>query len=270
MSTYIIGDIHGCLDELKLLLDKLTFCNKSDSLYFVGDIINRGKDSLNAIQFIRSLSNAHIVLGNHELHLLALAEKIITRPTSHPLQEILDAKNKIDIVEWIKQQPLIRTISKKDIVVHAGIPPQWSIKKALRLSNQACDQLQSNQCLQLLQLTYNNPKQIDWHPNLPTQKCLAYTLLALTQMRKCDHKGSLELKFNQNCSHKADLLPWFEWPTKRKGRIFFGHWASLRGRSSNPQCIATDTGCVYGHELSAYHLEQNRFIRVNTSHLIGK
>ena len=121
MSTYIIGDIHGCLDELKLLLDKLTFCNKSDSVYFVGDIINRGKDSLNAIQFIRSLSNAHIVLGNHELHLLALAEKVITRPTSHPLQEILD-ENKIDIVEWIKQQPLIRTISKKDIVVHAGIP----------------------------------------------------------------------------------------------------------------------------------------------------
>ncbi len=270
MSTYVIGDVHGCLDELKLLLDKIKFCQKLDTLYFVGDIINRGKDSLNTIQFIRSLSNAHVVLGNHELHLLALAEKVITRPADHPLQEILNAKNKIDIIEWVKQQPLIRAINNKDIIVHAGIPPQWGTELALILSNQACNHLQSNQCNKLLNSIYHGPKQIDWQSNLPTQKCLAYTLLALTHMRKCNHKGSLELNFNQTYSHQSDLLPWFEWPTRRKERIFFGHWASLRGQSSNPKCIATDTGCVYGHELSAYHLEQNRFIRVNTPHQTGK
>jgi bis(5'-nucleosyl)-tetraphosphatase (symmetrical) len=258
MATYVIGDIHGCLDQLHHLLDKLAY-NKEDQIYFVGDLVNRGPKSLETLLFIKSLTNAKVILGNHDLHLLALAYKIISRPQPHPLDDILQSPHKIPIIEWLRHQPLMQEINPTIFMVHAGIPPQWDIKTAHQHANDVANIFKSDKITQLLELLYSDLN-ATWSDNLSIWKTRQYITLALTQMRKCTQQGHIFLQFNKNTFSENTLKPWFEL-YQHPEKIIFGHWAKINGESTNERCIATDTGCVWGGQLSAYHVETDTFIR---------
>ncbi len=260
MATYVIGDVHGCLLQLNNLLEKIAY-SPTDKLYFVGDLVNRGPDSLDTLMFIKSLPNTNIILGNHDLHLLALAYKIISRPAPHPTDSILNSPHKIKLIEWLRHQPFMHKINDNTFTVHAGIPPQWDVNTAQKNARAVEKIMQSATINKLLELLYSKLN-ASWSEKSDLWQTHQYTALALTQMRKCTHNGELYLKFNNKGIAANQLKPWFEWYNQPEN-IIFGHWAELRGESTNQRCIATDTGCVWGGQLSAYQVEEQCFIRVD-------
>jgi bis(5'-nucleosyl)-tetraphosphatase (symmetrical) len=260
MATYVIGDVHGCLEPLTHLLDKIAYSN-TDKLYFVGDLVNRGPKSLETLLFIKSLHNTRIILGNHDLHLLALAYKVISRPTPHPTDNLLNSPRKIALIEWLRHQPLMHKISNNSFMVHAGIPPQWDISTAMQQAQDVEQVMQSDHINKLLELLYSQLN-TSWSEQSDRWQRLQYTALAFTQMRRCTQLGEIELKFNDKTITENLLKPWFEW-YQQPENIIFGHWAALNGESTHPRCIATDTGCVWGGKLSAYHVEKQCFIRTD-------
>lgn len=258
MATYIIGDVHGCLHPLHQLLEKIEL-SPQDRLFFTGDLINRGPHSLEVLNVIMRLPNAQVVLGNHDLHLLAIAYGSTDARPSESMQTVLLSPQKRNIIEWMRHQPLLRTINPQCILVHAGLPPQWDIPTASQHANTVEKLLQSHQIKRFLDALYQHEQVIDASHSSPQ-----YTTLSLTQIRRCTRLGDLELKYHKSKQTQDLLRPWFEWYDQPE-MIVFGHWAALRGKSKHPHCIATDTGCVWGGQLSAYHLEAGTFIRVDST-----
>ena len=255
MSSFIIGDLHGCYTELRRLLELVNFNENEDTLICVGDLVNRGPDSLGVLRYLMRLPRCHIVLGNHDLHLLALHHKIIQRSPSHRLRAVIETADIKTIVDWLIQQPLALRFDENKIAVHAGIPPQWSPTEALYLSYEVQISLQKNPTLFLKHMYGNNPTK--WCHNAPHWDRLRYITNALTRMRLCHGNG--ELVFNSDeRAHSHLAKPWFDYYSY-SDTVFFGHWAALNGKSTNPKCIALDTGCVWGNMLTAYHLETERF-----------
>jgi bis(5'-nucleosyl)-tetraphosphatase (symmetrical) len=263
MARYIIGDVHGCLKQLENLLDKIQFNCKEDHLYFVGDLVNRGPQSLETLRFIKSLKSTTIVLGNHDLHLIAMAYGITPCPATHLLHPIIHSKYKIELIEWLRHQPIIHSIDQQHIVVHAGIPPQLPIDTILKYTNQIHDVLTGDNIQELLTLLYQDFT-VHWDDTLSHWQSLQYITLALTQIRQCSKEGTLEIKFKQSSLKSETVKPWFQWYHQPQD-IIFGHWAALKGETGNKQCTATDTGCVWGYQLSAYTLDTDTFQRVSGS-----
>lgn len=266
MATYIIGDLHGCFDELQTLLKKINYQPKKDQLWFVGDLVNRGPKSLECLRFVKKLhkkGRAQIVLGNHDLYLLAAYagfEKFKSK--SDTLKAILEADDAPQLMDWLRKQPLMVSHPTQNVVmVHAGIPPQWSITEAQTYAKEVESHLQSAdwQTFATQNLFGNKPDA--WSKELKSWDYIRYITNAFTRMRYCDRHGKLDFKLkstpdSQSDNPKALFQPWFM-HKKRKNRtheIFFGHWSTL-GVVDDYSIHSVDTGCLWGGKLTAYCLK---------------
>ena len=258
MATYAVGDIQGCFDPLCRLLDKLKFDPENDTLWVAGDMVNRGPDSLQTLRYLKSLGNRCIaVLGNHDLHLLAVAAGIRKQKGSDTLDEILQAPDRDELLYWLRHQPFVHHDTRRNItMVHAGIPPIWSIEKALKKSHKLEAALQGEQYEKTLKKLFQSDQPRIWHKDLGPWKKLRLTANYFTRMRFCDEDGLLDLD-NKTSVPAPNEAPWFNFPGTRCYRetIVFGHWAALEGRSGRKNIHALDTGCVWGRELTALNLD---------------
>lgn len=271
MPTYAIGDIQGCHAALLRLLDKLNFDSNHDTLWFAGDLVNRGHDSLATLRLVKSLgSRALTVLGNHDLHLLAIAYGVKTT-RSADLQRILDADDRNELLQWLCHRPLLHHDAELGFTIaHAGIYPLWSLTQAKTYAQELEATLQNNLPEFLNNMYGNKPAQ--WQESLSGFERLRFICNAFTRMRFCKEDGTLDL--NNNGSPDTNLsknqsandvgVPWFE-VTQRKTnneKIVFGHWSTL-GNVNKKNIYPLDTGCVWGGELTALRLEDEKIISVD-------
>lgn len=274
MANYAIGDIQGCFDELMNLLHKIKFKTDRDQLWICGDLINRGPKSLESLEFLYSIrENCFVTLGNHDLHFLAVAEKVIEISDSDTFQEILENRNLHIYLNWIKELPFYHIGKIKNngktrsyVMTHAGIPPHWTIEDLKKYSQELYETLQGPEALNLLKNMYGN------EPNHPSRcvtemERLRLNINYLTRMRFCSRDGSLDLKHKGKATDApSGTKPWFEWNLKILQdpiHLLFGHWAALEGVTGKKNITALDTGCVWGKKLSALRLEDNRIFSCN-------
>ena len=259
MATYAIGDVQGCWDPLARLLDGIGFDPGADRLWFVGDLVNRGPDSLRVLRFVRALGpGAVTVLGNHDLHLLAVASGVRKATRKDSLQEVLQAEDRDDLLAWLRALPLAhRERAHPHLMVHAGVPPAWSAAEALERAAEVEVALRSDAFTDFLRHMYGNyPDR--WDPGLEGWERLRVITNCLTRMRFCAADGKLDL---DNKSGPADanrgFAPWFAHPGRRTADtpVLFGHWAALDGKADLPNVFALDTGCVWGGRLRALRLD---------------
>jgi bis(5'-nucleosyl)-tetraphosphatase (symmetrical) len=271
MSTYAVGDVQGCLAPLKTLLKTVNFDPQQDTLWLTGDLVNRGPESLETLRFIYQLRNSVItVLGNHDLHLLAIAAGVRKASPADTLDEILTAPDAEELLSWLRQQPLLHHDEKLDYcMVHAGIPPQWTLKKAIKRAQEVENVLRSKDYTLFLSTMYGNTP-AGWKKGLGDVERWRVITNYFTRMRFCSEQGKLELdtKAGIHCAPKG-YAPWFEHLNRKTyhDKIIFGHWAALEGEAYSENTFALDTGCVWGNALTMMRLEdQARFsVKCNTS-----
>lgn len=259
MPTYAIGDIQGCYDDLQRLLEKLKFDPGCDKLWFAGDLVNRGPKSLEVLRFVKGLGKRAVtVLGNHDLHLLAVWQHThLHFKSNDTLQSILDAEDGDVLLHWLRQQPLMHYDKKLDYaMVHAGLPPQWKLKKALKLAAEVEAVLRGDDFHDFLDNMYGNKPNL-WDEKLKGWDRLRFIVNCFTRLRYCSAEGKLELKQKgrPGKQEKGDL-PWFQVPDRksRKKRIIFGHWSTL-GLHLADGVRGIDTGCLWGGSLTALRLD---------------
>jgi bis(5'-nucleosyl)-tetraphosphatase (symmetrical) len=265
MATYAIGDVQGCNDALQRLVKQIQFDPVSDRLWFVGDLVNRGPDSLEVLRYIRSLGDsAVVVLGNHDLFLLAVSEGIATMRPEDTLQAIFTAPDRDELLEWVRRQRLLYR-EHPFVLVHAGILPQWSIDDAEELAHEVETELWSPSYKHVLRALYPS-KHLQWSSNLTGPTRLATVIKVLTRIRACSADGRLmESSYSGPPDHiPAGFLPWFRIANRerRNAIIICGHWASL-GFHCEENLLAIDSGCVWGRQLTAMRLEDRRVFQVD-------
>lgn len=257
MAVYAVGDIQGCLDELQDLLSVLKFRRKRDKLWLVGDLVNRGPKSLETLRFVRDLGDAAItVLGNHDLHLLALALTPGKRPVESGLRKVLKAPDCDELMEWLRRLPLLHhDESLNTTMVHAGIFPRWSLNKARKRAAEVEAELRGPDVVRFLRNMYGN-KPDSWSGGLSGHSRLRFILNSFTRMRFCRQDGSLNFAAKLHPEDHRELQPWFDVPGRRADdtRIVFGHWSTL-GYLEEHNLISLDTGCVWGGRLTAVRLD---------------
>jgi bis(5'-nucleosyl)-tetraphosphatase (symmetrical) len=264
VSTYVVGDIQGCLQPLKCLLKTVVFNPDRDMLWSVGDIVNRGPKCLKTLRFLYEMrDNLVLVLGNHDLHLLAVAAGVRKPNRSDTLEKILKAPDKEALLTWLLHRPLLHH-EHDHTLVHAGIPPQWSIADAIARAGEVETTLRSPQCVEFLKQMYGNEPLL-WSDDLTGMARLRLITNYLTRMRFCTNQGLLDLDskgISPNVG-KVKMSAWFSHPKRKtvNDRILFGHWASIEGYTDSPNVIGLDTGCVWGGSLSLYELETGRWTR---------
>ncbi len=270
MSTYAIGDVQGCFKELTRLLDKINFDKCNDQLWFVGDLVNRGTDSLAVLNFVMELGDSAItVLGNHDLHLLAIAEGHGVQKKSDTLTDILNSTDIKKYIDWIRRQALMHHDANLNFtMVHAGLTPQWEIHQALELAAEVSDKLKSDDYPGFLKVMYgNNPD--TWDDNLENNDRLRFIVNCMTRMRYVNIKHELNFSEKGAPGSQADhLIPWFV-VSDRKSRhekIIFGHWSTLflgNIHDFTPYNVyPIDTGCLWRGSLTALRLEDERLFSV--------
>jgi len=259
MTTYAIGDVQGCFQPLRQLLDKLRFDPAVDRLWFAGDLVNRGPESLEVLRFVCGLgARAVTVLGNHDLHLLAVAEGVRKPMRKDSLSAILAAPDRDRLLDWLRRQPLAyRESGFPHVMVHAGIPPQWSIEDTLARAREVEAVLQGPGLRDFLHHMYGNQPDT-WDDALEGFERLRLITNYLTRMRFCAADGKLDLD-NKSPPEDANrgFAPWYTHAARRGAGapVLFGHWAALEGRLVGPEAYALDTGCVWGNRLRALRLE---------------
>lgn len=269
MATYAIGDVQGCFSELQQLLQTIAFDPTQDHLWFAGDLVNRGPDSLAVLRFVHQLGHRAItVLGNHDLHLLALYYTDTPAKRNDTLQDVLNAPDVSQLMDWLRHQPLVHVDStRRWCMSHAGIPPHWSIRKTQRLAHEVETVLQGNDHIAFFQSMYGNqPNQ--WNKRLTGQDRYRVIVNYLTRMRFINAQQELDLVSKEGLDQApAGYYPWFDdrGSQQRKTRLLFGHWAALEGHVSHDGIFALDTGCVWGGHLSALRLDDQQWFRVPAS-----
>lgn len=272
MSTYVVGDIQGCLKPLKCLLKQVSFKPDKDLLWSVGDIVNRGPKCLKTLRYMYAMrDNLVVVLGNHDLHLLAVAAGVRKLSRGDTLQPILDAPDRDTLLNWLLHQPLIHQ-QHGYTMVHAGIPPQWSIEDAAARAQEVHTVLQSPQCTEFLRTMYGNEPAV-WSDDLTGMVRLRVITNYLTRMRYCTSKGVLDLQSkgtspdNNALFNGCKVSAWFSHANRKTAndKIIFGHWASIEGKTDTPNAIGMDTGCVWGGAMSLLNLESNTLTRCQCS-----
>lgn len=266
MSTYVIGDIHGCYEALNRLLEKISFDPASDSLWFVGDLINRGPASLACLRFIKSLGeNAVVTLGNHDLHCLGVYYKVRKPGAKDTLFDIFDASDANELIHWLRQRPLLHhDESLNTVMVHAGIPPMWSLKTAKKQAKKLQRLLSSDDIGDSLPALFGNRPE-HWRDADTPRRRRRFAANALTRMRYCWSDGSLDYSFNvQPAARPQGLTAWYNTPQRVpiKETIVFGHWAAHPAMAP-PGIVPLDRGCVYGGSLAAYIVEERRCVWVD-------
>ncbi len=262
MATYAIGDIQGCYRAFRRLLDQIRFDPAGDRLWLVGDLVNRGPQSLAVLRFVKSLGTRAItVLGNHDLHLLVVAARHVKQHHGDTLNAILRAPDRDELLDWLRRRKMMHAAGRYALV-HAGLLPQWSIAKALALAREVEAALQSDDHDEFLRHLYGNQPD-RWRDNLTGIDRLRVITNAFTRLRLCTVKGTMEF------AHKGkpvDLprgyLPWFKVPRRRHRAttVIFGHWAAL-GLYMDSNVAGLDTGCVWGRDLTALRLSDRKLFR---------
>jgi bis(5'-nucleosyl)-tetraphosphatase (symmetrical) len=260
MAVYAVGDVQGCYEALSCVLRRAGFDAGRDQLWLVGDVVNRGPQSLEVLRFVRSLgASAQLVLGNHELHLLAVAAGVRQLRSSDTLDAVLSAPDGSELLAWLAQQPLLHVDEALGYcMVHAGIPPHWDLAQARALAQEAQAWLQPSR---LASVSHLEPDELTetLSPALRARVIVSY----FTRMRVCTADGRLNSSFNGAAADcPAGFLPWFAHAARktREQRVIFGHWAALDGRADAPHVFALDTGCAWGRSLTLMRLgDEQRF-----------
>ncbi len=258
MAVYAIGDVQGCYDELMALLALICFDPAKDRLWLTGDLVNRGPASLQTLRAVRELGESTVtVLGNHDLHLLAVAEGSAPFHKSDTLDEILNAPDRDELLAWLRQQPLMHhdAILNRTLV-HAGLPPQWDLIKAQACAKEVETVLRGDDYAEFFQHMYGNTPDV-WSDDLTGWDRLRFIANSFTRLRYCDPQGRFDFHAKgAPGTQLAGLLPWFEVVNRRSEnlRVVFGHWSTL-GLRSDQKIVSLDTGCLWGGQLTAIKLD---------------
>ena len=259
MATYAIGDVQGCFEPLQRLLAACSFAPDRDRLWFVGDLVNRGPDSLAVLRFVKGLGEGAVtVLGNHDLHLLAVAAGVRWASRKDSLNAVLEAPDREELLAWLRGLPLAhREPGLPHLMVHAGVPPLWSTADTLARAAEVEQALRGPQCEGFLSHMYGNYPDI-WSDDLQGWERLRVITNCLTRMRFCDAAGRLDLDNKGSPeSANAGFAPWFSHRDRTAAGtpLVFGHWAALQGKADTERVHALDTGCVWGARLRAMRLD---------------
>ena len=263
MPTYAIGDIQGCYAPLARMLDRIAFDPAADRLWIVGDLVNRGPESLQVLRFLRDLGDAaSIVLGNHDLYLLMVAAGFKRRDSDDTLFQVLEAPDRDELIDWLACLPLIK-VHGEHVLVHAGLLPGWTVTRAQALASEVSTVLGGARAREfLLNLAGNRPER--WSDGLKGWDRLRVIVNALTRLRFCTADGRMDLRA-KGAPHKAPpgMLPWFRVPDRfsRTHTVVCGHWSAL-GFYREPGLIALDSGCVWGGKLTAIRIEDDAVFQV--------
>ena len=260
-STYLVGDIQGCSESLQALLTEVGF-GDADRLWCVGDLINRGPESLAVLRFARELGDRFAcVLGNHDLHFLAMVYGGHPHRATDTMASLLAAPDCLELAEWLRHLPLLIEAGDR-VVVHAGIPHIWTIGMAREYAREVETVIQGSGHAAFFQAMYGNEPAL-WRDDLKGMDRYRATVNYFTRMRLVDVEGRLEF------GHKGTLddlppgyAPWFSYPTQIAGTVYFGHWAALDGATGQARIIGLDTGCVWGRTMSAVRLEDGTMFSV--------
>ena len=263
MATYAIGDIQGCWAPLARMLDKVAFDPAADRLWIVGDLVNRGPESLRVLRFLRDLGDAaSIVLGNHDLYLLMVAAGFKRRDSDDTLYQVLEAPDRDELIDWLACLPLLK-VHGEHVLVHAGLLPGWTVTRAQALANEVGAALAGSKSREfLLNLAGNRPDR--WSDGLKGWDRLRVIVNAMTRMRFCTAHGHMDLRAKGAPNNAPPgTLPWFRIPDRfsRTHTIVCGHWSAL-GFYREPGMIALDSGCVWGGKLTAIRIEDDAVFQV--------
>jgi bis(5'-nucleosyl)-tetraphosphatase (symmetrical) len=257
MAVFAIGDVQGCFDPLRALLDKLNYDPSVDRLWFAGDLVNRGPQSLAVLRFVKSLSNATAVLGNHDLHLLAVASGQAPRKKRDTFDDVLSAPDRDELLGWLRACPLLHHDATLGyVMVHAGVLPQWGLATAQRLAAEAGEYIRRSDSNELFTHMYGDLPD-HWQDELGGWARLRIIINAFTRLRYCDAHGRMDLRpKGRPGKQPSHLLPWFQVPERktRDAHIVFGHWSTL-GVWDADGVIALDSGCLWGGKLTAVRLD---------------
>jgi bis(5'-nucleosyl)-tetraphosphatase (symmetrical) len=263
MATYAVGDIQGCFTSFTHLLQELGFNPASDRLWLVGDLINRGPDSLAMLRWAKQHGDAlHVVLGNHDLHTLAVAEGFVEAHRYDTLQLLLAAPDREELLDWLRTRQMAHAEGDY-LMVHAGVLPQWSVSQVLQLAGEVETVLRSGDYRDFFAHMYGNHPN-HWEDDLHGMGRLRVITNALTRLRVCAPDGKMDFRFKGELPDiPAGLVPWFDLPQRRSTdkTLVFGHWSAL-GLVVRDNLVALDTGCLWGGKLSAIRLEDRRVFQV--------
>jgi bis(5'-nucleosyl)-tetraphosphatase (symmetrical) len=270
MAILAIGDVQGCYDQLMRLLEHAGYDERRDVLWFVGDLVNRGPQSVETLRFVKKLGTRQVtVLGNHDLALLVIDAGIKKPHRGDTYDGLLAAPDRDELIDWLRRQKLMH-VGDGHAMVHAGLLPQWSVAQALALAREVEVELQGPGCRDFLAHMYGN-EPARWRDDLAGYDRLRVVVNAMSRMRLVTPDGAMEF------SHKlgpatipAGHIPWYDAPdrTSRSDRILFGHWAAL-GLMQREDVVCLDSGCVWGRALSALRLEDRRLFQADCPELKG-
>ncbi len=263
MAIYAIGDIQGCYNELVSLLKLIRFDPANDQVWFTGDLVNRGPSSLQVLRMVRELGDSAVtVLGNHDLHLLAIAEGHAPFHKNDTLDDILSAPDRDELLAWLRQQPLMHHDPVLNAtLLHAGMPPQWDLSMAQACAKEVETVLRGDDYAGFFQHMYGNHPDV-WSNDLAGPDRLRFITNSFTRLRYCDAAGRFDFKAKgEPGTQPANYLPWFDVPGRRSKnlRIVFGHWSAL-GLRRERTIISLDTGCLWGGQLTAVRLSKNEAV----------
>ncbi|QCI17549.1 bis(5'-nucleosyl)-tetraphosphatase (symmetrical) [Buchnera aphidicola (Acyrthosiphon lactucae)] len=263
MSTYFLSDIHGCYKEFRMLLEKSDFDDKKDYLWIAGDLVSRGPDSLNVVRYLYSLKNrVKIVLGNHDINLIAVYSGIKENKKENYFNEFLSSSDRFELINWLRCQSLLKVDEKRKIIMsHAGISPQWDIDTAKICALEIEDFLSHENYSLFLKEMYDNNINF-WELKLNQLDRLRYAINSFTRMRYCYPDCRLNMFHKQSPNFvKYPLRPWFLMPSKipKVYSIFFGHWSSLKGTYIPEPFFSLDGGCCWGEELIMLRWEDKKW-----------
>jgi bis(5'-nucleosyl)-tetraphosphatase (symmetrical) len=257
MSEYAIGDIQGCYDALQQVLDKVGFSPSRDRLWVAGDLVNRGPQSLKTLRYIANLgTSAEVVLGNHDLHLLAVAMADHKTKRKDTLDSILTAPDRDQLLHWLRQQKLCVYDPKRDLfMAHAGLPHIWTVEQACTRAREVEQVIRGPQAVEYFAGMYGN-QPAGWQPGLSGMDRWRVITNYFTRMRFISAGGALELAAKESAdTAPAGFAPWFDYARNDSTRVVFGHWAALEGYTGHTRFIGLDTGCVWGGALTLIDLD---------------
>ncbi len=259
MGLYLIGDVQGCDDALEQLLLEINFSPSRDTLVLLGDLVNRGPKSLRVLRRLKALGDAaQCLLGNHDLHALAVACGARAAHKSDTLKELLEAPDAPDLLDWLKWRELA-ILRENILMVHAGVLPQWNAIKTIALSEDCMPAIRSKDSKSFFQSMYGNSPDA-WSDDLQGAERTRVIINALTRLRFCSAQGEMEFATKEGAGSAPEgYMPWFDVPGRATEHttIAFGHWSTL-GLINRPNLIALDTGCVWGGCLSAMRVDEGR------------
>jgi len=259
MATYAIGDIQGCYDSLMELLEVVGFEASRDRLWLVGDLVNRGSQSLAVLRYVAGLGpRAVTVLGNHDIHLLMVASGMTRKRGGDTFDDVLEAPDRDELLGWLRRQPLLHA-EDRHVMVHAGVLPQWTLAEAIALARETEARLAGPGYLDFFAQLYGNDP-VAWQPSLIGHARARFVVNAFTRMRLVDPAGNLDFSHKGSLERApAGLVPWFDSPLRSRiePQILFGHWSAL-GLVERRGVLGIDTGCVWGRQLTACRLEDGK------------